>query len=240
VLRFLNGSPPRLVVGHYWGLSIFELSRKGARRARLYTGHQALVTALAVSADGKWLVSASRDQTIAGWSLAGWENHPELGAAFEEKAGRLFVKAVDPAGGPAWEAGLVAGDEVLTLVVDVKNRVYNRERFELRGQVFPPEGGVAAAAAALKTAEPGKELYFRLRRGDRIVNALTTVRQRPLWRFFPAAGDEWVLWMWRFPYYSTSTNGDGLIGWLVNDRDLDRTRRSTSWTSSAITTSRTR
>src|SRR5262249_11580165 len=58
-----EGKPVRLAVGHYWGLSLFELSDKAARRTRVYMGHQGEVMSLAVSADQSWLVSASTDQT---------------------------------------------------------------------------------------------------------------------------------------------------------------------------------
>ena len=51
---------------------------------------------------------------------------------------------------------------------------------------------------------------------------LTTVRQRPLWRFFATSDDEWVLWRWRDFFYDTSTRGDSYIGWQVNG-DVDET-----------------
>ena len=60
-----------------------DLTPQGVRRSRQFRGHEGYVTALAVSADGKRLVTASRDQTIAGWGLEEWtDTHPTLGAVF--------------------------------------------------------------------------------------------------------------------------------------------------------------
>ncbi|MBV9124778.1 MAG: WD40 repeat domain-containing protein, partial [Planctomycetes bacterium] len=86
-----QGGRVLLVVGHYWGASLFQLTREGPKRVRQFTGHQGEVMALAVSADQKMLVTASRDQTIAGWSLEPWPDQPELGARFRSRGGRLEV-----------------------------------------------------------------------------------------------------------------------------------------------------
>ena len=48
------------------------------------------------------------------------------------------------------------------------------------------------------------------------------MRQRPLWKWFPAFDSQnrltdWVVWMWHGSYYHTKTaNGDRLVGWHVN------------------------
>jgi hypothetical protein len=52
-----------------------------------------------------------------------------------------------------------------------------------------------------------------------VVEQLTAVRQRPLWRFFPTRQGEWVLWRWRDYFYDTSTNGDYFLGWQRNYDD---------------------
>ncbi|MBL8798096.1 MAG: caspase family protein [Planctomycetia bacterium] len=207
---FLNpkaaGKPVRLAVGHYWGVSIFELTAQGAKRVRLFTGHTGAVLSVAPSADHKLLVSASKDQTIACWSLADWANEPELGVSFELQGGKLVAKAVI-AGSPGWEAGLNPGDEVTLLAFNGK----------------PVEGGAGKWLERLQQPVPGRELYFRLRRAGAAqpVDLLTTVRQRPVWRFYPTRDREWVIWRQRDYYYDTSTNGDFAIGWQVNGKDID-------------------
>jgi WD40 repeat protein len=221
--------PVRLAVGHYWGLSVYELTAGGARRVRLCTGHQGEVTALAVSADQKWLVSASNDQTIAAWSLADGapgQTQTGLGARFAVRGGRLRVEAVE-VGSPAWEAGLVEKDEVTLFAFGVNRFLYDpdnqvpaaeRRRRKIETATADPE----ECLGRLRRPVPGQEHYFRVRRAGRPLDLLTTVRQRPLWRFFPTKGGEWVLWMWRNSFYDTSTRGDFFIGWHVNSPDLAR------------------
>jgi WD40 repeat protein len=202
----LGNGPPRLAVGHLWGFSVFELTDQ-PKRIRLCTGHQADVTALAASKDGSFIVAASRDQTISAWNLKDWENQPTLGASFALKDDRLMVEKV-AAGSPAWETGLVAGDEVKT--------------FKFAGAAGALDGGPQAWLARLQNPEPGTEHFFVIRRAGQEIPLKTTVRQRPLWRFFPTKDNEWVLWMWQNSYYDTSTKGDSYIGWHVNAPDMNR------------------
>jgi WD40 repeat protein len=193
--------PVRLAVGHYWGVWIYELGGATPQRARLLRGHAGEVTCLVPSLDGKILYTGSRDQTIAAWSLVDWPTHPELGASFVLRANGMEVQSVDP-GSPAWEAGLTAGDQVLLLAYAGKK----------------VQGGPEAWIKTLENLQPGKECYFRLQKAgmDKPVDCLTTVRQRPLWRFFATTTGEWVLWRYRDYFYDCSTNGDYFVGWQVN------------------------
>jgi WD40 repeat protein len=200
--------PVRLAVGHLMGLSIYDLSGKEPVRTRLYNGHGGEVMSLAATVDAEgreWLVSAATDQTIAAWNLDDWPSQRELGARFAVEDGKLVVKTVDP-GSPAWEAGLLEGDEIT--------------RFLLAAREVA--GGPAGWLKQLQEPVPGLEHYFEIARGREGIKTSTTLRQRPLWRFFPTRDEEWVLWMWRHYYYDTSTHGDSLVGWHVNNRDPDR------------------
>ncbi len=81
-----KSSPPRLAVGHYWGFSIFELTRAGASRTRLCIGHAGEVTALAPSVDQTWLAACSDDMTVSAWSLTeNWPSQSILGAKFSRR-----------------------------------------------------------------------------------------------------------------------------------------------------------
>jgi WD40 repeat protein len=212
-----DGKPTRLAVGHYWGLSVYELTDKGPRRTRVYAGHQGEVMALAASADGSWVVSASNDQTLAAWNINDvFKSQPILGAKFAvERADgreRLLVKKVD-VGSPAWEAGLLENDEVIRFVFTTD-----------KSTIFETDQSAADRDAALRMLEnpvPGREHYFLVRRAGRPVELLTTARQRPVLRFFPTRDGEWALWMWRSSFYDCSTKGDSYIGWHVNAPVLD-------------------
>ena len=161
------------------------------------------MTALGPSADGKSILSCSSDMTLAAWDLTReWPSQPILGAQFAPNGNGLVVEAVD-AGGPAWEAGLLPGDQVV--------------RFGFGGKWLADDP--AAWRERLADPTPGVEHAFEVRRGDQKVILTTTLKQRPLWRFLPAGGDEWVLWMWRNNFYDSSTKGDYSVGWHVNAPD---------------------
>jgi WD40 repeat protein len=224
-----DGKPLRLVVGHYWGASLYELTtEKGQyawKRTRMFVGHQGEVMAVAVSEDQKTLVTASNDQTLAGWALADWPAQRELGVRFQLIQGKIKVADVD-AGSPGWEAGLTPGDQVLSFVYegrdmyDPANHLPKAMRSRFKETYTTPD----ACLARLRDPEPWKECYFKIQRdGEKeLLDMATTVRQRPLWRFFPTRDGEWVLWRWRDYYYTASTNGDQYIGWQVSG-DVDKT-----------------
>ena len=228
-----NVDSPTLAVGHYWGVSIFSLAPQGVRRTRLLTGHQGEVTAVAPSADGTLLLSASSDQTISVFSLKPWPSSTPLGAAIGED---LKVSSVD-IGSPVWEAGLLAGDEIALVGITENNKpkiVYKWPAaltYKVGERAVPMDAGAvgdaAAATALLANPEPGKEIFLVWKRAGQTdcLAQPTTVRNRPLWRFFPTRDNEWVLWMWQNGYYDTSTHGDFHIAWHVNDPNMDREPR---------------
>jgi WD40 repeat protein len=218
-LKQEKGKPVRVVIGHYWGASVFELNpTTGPRRQRLFTGHQGEVMAVAPSADGKWLVTASRDQTIAVWSLLDWPSQSELGAGVQLQAGKLVVDRVDE-GSPAWEAGLTKGDEIVRFVQNATDFLYDPEKGEPKTQLFKKLGNAEECLRRLRAPIPGQEHFFLVRRAGKaqLLPMLTALRQRPVWRFFPTRDGEWVLWRWFDYYYDTSTHGDSYIGWHVNN-----------------------
>jgi hypothetical protein len=188
-----------LAVGHKWGFSLFDVTADGVRRIRVGYGHGSTVTAIAPSADGQLLLTAGRDQTVCCFGLKGWDHQADLGAAFATDGGKFVVTHVAD-GSPAWEAGLSAGDEVVSLAV--ANVDADRKEW----------------AATLKAPAPNVEHFFEIRR--RGVKdpfpVFTSVRQRPLWKFAPLDKGEWVLWRWRDYYYDCSANGDSAVGWQVN------------------------
>ena len=206
-LKADDDHPTRLVVGHIWGMSVFALGKEAPKLVRKFAGHQGEVMSVAPSDDGKFLVTASRDQTVGIWSLLPQKNQDELGASFEAKGNHMVVTAV-AAGSPAWEAHLQPGDEVT--------------KFASNGTWI--KGGPDQWLPIVQDPTPGHECAFLFDRGGAPFATLTTVRQRPLARFFPMNNREWVLWRFYDFYYDCSTNGDRYIAWQLSG-DVDSTPR---------------
>jgi WD40 repeat protein len=198
--------PLRLAVGHYWGFSLYDLPPEGPRRSRLFWGHDGYVAALAVSPDGSRIVTASRDQTLAGWNLDDWPSHPTLGASFLVQDGAIVVKKVD-AGSPAWEFGLNAKDRIVDLS-EGRTFIYPRPK-------SGPGVDTDADIAAIQKPRPGARLEVAWRRGAKnaAMYGFGTVVDRPMWRMFPSGGNRWVLWQYRNFFYDCQDGGDFDIGW---------------------------
>ena len=76
-----------------------DLQPLDGKRTRFLQGHEAAVTALGVSPDGKWLVSGSVDQSIRLWAIKDFDRVIEFGAARAElKNGKLGVSSVTSKG----------------------------------------------------------------------------------------------------------------------------------------------
>jgi WD40 repeat protein/uncharacterized caspase-like protein len=221
----------RVLIGHYYGASLFELApdrivknpQTGAAElpcSRLFVGHGAEVNSIVADKQGAWFVTASNDQTVAGWSLVDWPSQSALGASLEVKAGQLLVNRVD-VGSPAYEAGLTSGDRIDLLAIDGRRFFDRREGKE-------PLATAEAAVEALKRPHSGVELVFGWfspgQPGHRVTP--TTLKQRPLWKWFPAFDErnqltDSVVWMWHGSYYYTgSAHGDRMIGWHMNDSSV--------------------
>jgi WD40 repeat protein len=223
------GKPPRVLVGHYYGCSLFELDPARLAmnvhtkvvelpKSKLFIGHGAEVNSIVADKRGEWFVTAGADQTVAGWNLADWPAQRALGAAFQVQGGQLVVGPVD-VGSPAWEAGLSTGDVVNRLAVDGKLIYEGRSD---RDKV----GSAEVAARALVNPQSGIELYFGWTVGKTPRATPTRLKQRPLWKWFPAFDDsgqltDTVIWMWHGSYYFTkSLHGDRRIGWHVNHPEV--------------------
>jgi WD40 repeat protein len=222
-VKATGDKPIRLAVGHYWGISLYEMDPRGKwtdkqgnfHRCRLYVGHQGYVTSVAPSADHTLLVSASRDMTVNCWSLADWPRQAELGVDFAVRANKLVVKGTDP-GSPAWQAGFAKGTEVELI----------------RTEHGAAKGGPERWLELIEETKPGEGLVFRYKNPGDAEEKLTlfTARQRPIWRFFPSfepgangrsVPQDWVLWRWQDYFYDASTNGDRYVGWQMSGDPKD-------------------
>ncbi len=226
-----NDTPTRLLVGHAHGCSLFVLPA-GKAPAKLdptavYVGHTTDVLSVAAAKDGSWFVSGGADHTVAAFTLKTWDGHPTLGATFAVNNKQELRVASVATGSPAWESGLKEGERVVRVGLGGEEKVFN----QVEGKNWPLVGSPASAAKVLAAPMlPGRELFLQTdgKDGDNV--RITTVQQRPVWKWFPAfaAPDgtdpritDSVVWMWKGSWYHAETsNGDSLVGWHINDKDV--------------------
>ncbi|MFM9058169.1 MAG: hypothetical protein ACKOSQ_03410 [Planctomycetaceae bacterium] len=181
---------------------------------RRYRGHEDGVTAVALSADGRWLASGGREGVVMLWPLPAPGGDPlfeRFGIGLEVRDGRAVVGRVD-------EAGPLAGRDVAA--GDVLARV------SAPGDAAPPieaEAGAAIVEALTRAAWRSQWAFVVARAGK----AAEPFNRQPAWEnvaaFHLAANREWAFWSPR-GYYAASANGDTLFGWLVN-RGVERLPR---------------
>lgn len=106
-LRIVNGA--QLVLAHGCLLELWDVAT--LQRQRQLTGHRSTVTCLAVSADGRLLLSGSRDRTVRVWTL------PDGGAVagYQWEVGPVLDVAIAPDG----QTAAACGEKALVLVWDL-------------------------------------------------------------------------------------------------------------------------
>jgi WD40 repeat protein len=166
------------------------------RQTRSFSGHAGAVYSLAPSADGAWLATASADQTVKLWPLAGCTSIPPFGATFVRGVAGPIVSAVEPASF-ARRMGLEPGDEVT-------------------GLYLPPEKLDLAFVAKLDGLGPDSYIQFQVRRNGQVIELGTTKRDNPALSLFVGNDREWVFWS-PYGYYDSSVVGDRtFLGWHRN------------------------
>jgi WD40 repeat protein len=203
---FLPANPaarhPRLAVavGSMGGSIVIHRLPDG-ERTRVFLGHAGAVHGLAPSADGRWLASASADQTVRLWTLAGCDTRPPVGATLDrDQQGVFIVRQVTPRSF-AEVMGLRSGDRVDQCALYL-GKVVDIAPDRLMEQIH--------------TIVPGTPISITVRRGGQPVQFQTTRRDLPVLSLFPGSDREWVAWMPE-GYYDTSIAGDRrLLGWHAN------------------------
>ncbi len=205
------GRTPALALGmsgETAGIFVYELTNPAQPRlVRYYRDHQHWVTSLSVSRDGKYLASASRDQMIKIWSLAGLFDHPARfpnacawGAEFVPEGNQLVVQNVQAAGIVA-SRGLKAGDVIKTVNRKPVTNPQATASYLNDRPIWETQGLIASGV------RDGKALVFE--------EFAITPAWEPLESLFVDRNQEWAIWTPR-GYYEASAEGDKLFGWLVN------------------------
>lgn len=198
-----SGQRTRLLLGHAFGVTEWELRDDGAPRvSRVFIGVPGYVTEIVVDEPRKVMYTLSSEGRISAWSLSDWPDTPRFGAAFDVRQGKLVVSRVAE-GSPAWDMGLIRGDQI-EIVAGVGNEVFQ---------------GPDAQLQALNSATPGVNRSLAWSRAGEARQFVGSTRflTNPTWVFFPQASTkEWILWSWKNYFFDCSTNGADLVGWQIS------------------------
>lgn len=193
------------------GIFVYQLAEQGAcPLLRYFRDHTDWITSLSASKDGKYLASASTDQTVKIWSLAGllaegatFRRAPGWGANFRLEAGRVVVGSVLEQGITA-RRGFKNGDVIVSA-----RAIQNGQVVEITDPV--------AILAHLEQSPPWENqvlAYEREGKRGETPNLLVPAWE-PLMTLFVDTRGEWALWTPQ-GYYDASVNGDALFGWQIN------------------------
>lgn len=207
-----QGSPQAMAIGTniQCGVYVYGLPEKKVfPLLRYFRGHHDLVSALAVSANGRILLSGSRDGTVRCWPLTDLQDPLTIrrrwGAELTERNGQVLVDTIDEYG-PLYQKQVRAGDAITKILW-------------LEGQ-------------AVRLQEQPKQLLERLARlpwYDQ-VSFCTSRKGVPRAPFNLVGGwhellglytteRDWIAWT-PAGYYACSAGGERLVGWQVNNDDL--------------------
>jgi len=185
------------------GGSVVLFSLPDGKKTRVYLGHAEAVYGLAPSADGRWLGTASADQTVRLWSLSGCDVRPALGATVvPDPQGGLTVTDVGMRSF-AREMGLERGDRI-TKCTGGPQRV--------QFSVDSPD----ALRSSMESVEPGVAVYVDVLRNGRPDQLQTSRRDSPAVSLFLGNNQEWIVWMPEGYYHSSIAGDRELLGWHVN------------------------
>jgi WD40 repeat protein len=215
--------PPNVAAGHP-KLALAIGCREGAvtiytlpdgRKTREFLGHFGPVHGLAPSPDGRWLATASADQTVKLWSLAGCNTRPALGARFErDPQGQWVVREITPRSF-AEQMGLKVGNHISRIT----------KRYSVGATVKDDDLALDRIDKEIDAIAPGQNpRIFVWFPGDANPRLQSFRRDQPALSLLAAADQEWIAWMPE-GYYDTSIAGDRrLLGWHVNKVELRNNR----------------
>lgn len=215
-----TGKPVALAVGTstVQGVFVYELPRGIGRRMtliRYYRDHFGKVNSLCASADGRYLVSGSADQTFKVWSLSGlfapvgaFPLSRAWGCTFQIEGGKLVVRNLDPAG---IAAGRGFGDgDVITEVLDYRTRL--APVVEPAAMLNLLAGGGAGPETAIPT-----EVIIKVQAAGKALRQLAVVPAwEPIVTVYAEANGEWAAFTPQGYFNSSADEGPELFGWQIN------------------------
>lgn len=213
--------------------SIFVYSthpQTAGRMLRYFRDHAGAIHDLSVSADGRFLSSASNDGTVKVWSLQDLQEPPGTspeksawGAVFElqNNAGRLVVSEVLD-GGIAASRGLKTGDVVTRFEKTSGDNLKTATGTE---SFTKPRSMLQAIRKTILF----DQVTIDISRRDEQQQTQTLRRRlvpgwEPLVTVLIDNDQEWAIWT-PDGHYSTSLHGDQLFGWLINPENRTGTPR---------------
>lgn len=213
-----KGNAYALAVGtaEQYGVYVYRLPQAPKQPPlliRYYRDHQGDLTSLGVSGDGKYLVSASEDQSIKIWSLLGLNEPPAPGPFRRQIAwGANFIPG--PGGNglrvasvlpPGIAAGrdLKPGDVITKLVVGTDRSVVHT-------------AGAAMVDALHRTPVFVELVVERERGGKNIGWKVVVPGWEPMLTLFVDRAGDWAAWTPEGFFDSSIGDGDELLGFQIN------------------------
>ena len=193
------------------GIWIYSLPEKGKCKLLRYgRDHQGWVTSLSISKDGKYLASASIDQTIKIWSLADirevggkFPRQHAWGAVFEKVDDKVVITEINEAGIAA-RRKLSKGDTIIALRYGKGDGIATATTAD---EILTGLDEVALWQSALFSVKSAGE--------DDVKRSLLVPGWEPLATLFVAVNGEWAYWTPQ-GFYNASVAGDELFGWQLN------------------------
>ncbi len=191
--------------------NIYAYQADGANPPRLlrqFRGHSSPIRALATSADGRYLASASLDATIGVWKLddlfSATENENRWGVDFELQGDRLVAANVRD-DGPLFFRGVRGGDRLLGI------KWTNQQGTETFAESDPSK-----MLSQLQSLPFNMQVTFDFSRmGRPLAGFQSFPAWQPLATLFIDNSREWAFWT-PAGFYNASINGHQRFGWQIN------------------------
>jgi WD40 repeat protein len=194
-------------IGADYGLYLYDITT--GKHVRSFIANASAVYSVAVSPNGRYLLSASNDQTLRVWALEKTERMAiAMGLTTRVTEEGLVVLAVQPESPASRDGRWKVGDIIVALAP------------EGAGEYMPATN---ESLAKSKTVFANLKVKVKREKEDNLLEFVTKrewltyfeYRNEPLLSLFFTAA-EWIAWTPE-GYYAASPGGEHLMGWHVNN-----------------------